>query len=257
MSGMGTLLAYFGHHKCATQWINGIVADACEVIDRERRIFSGPRTFGRDLKAAIPDPGRTFLCYVNADRRFVKRLGPLRGFHIVRDPRDIVVSAYFSHLHTHPDYPSLIEHRERLRSATEEEGLLMEMDQRRHEFRMMLAWDYDRDDMLELRMEDVTADASREVPRILSFLGLGPDDGLDDRTVAEIVERNRFEAKAGRAPGTEDLHSHYRKGVAGDWVEHFTERHVDNFKEHYNELLLKLGYEEKPDWQPAIASHSA
>jgi hypothetical protein len=250
---MRTLLAYFGHHKCATQWINGIVAEVCSITGREQMIHSGPRTFGRDLGAAIPRPEETFLCYVNADRRRVKRLGALRGFHMVRDPRDIVVSAYFSHLYSHPDYPSLVEHRERLRSASKEEGLLLEMDQRIYEFRMMLAWDYDRDDVLELQMEDVTADAPREVPRILSFLGLGADAGLDAETVAAIVDRNRFEVKAGRTPGTEDLHSHYRKGVAGDWVEHFTERHVEYFKERYNDLLLKLGYEDSPDWQPGEA----
>jgi len=128
------------------------------------------------------------------------------------------------------------------------------MDQRVYEFRMMLRWDYGRDDVLELQMEDVTADAQREVPRILSFLGLGPEDGLDAEATAAIVERNRFEAKAGRSPGTEDPHSHYRKGVAGDWVEHFTERHVAYFKDRYNDLLLKLGYEQDPDWNRPLRS---
>jgi hypothetical protein len=245
---MRKLLAYFGHHKCATQWMKAILAEVCTITGRELVVHSGPRTFGGDLGAAIPDPEGTVLCYVNADRHHVDTLGPLRGFHIVRDPRDIVVSAYFSHLYSHPEYLHLAEYREQLRSVSEEEGLLLEIDKRRHEFRMMFEWDYERPDILELRMEDVTVESAPAVSRILSFLGLGADDGLDQATVAAIVERNAFEAKAGRAPGTEDVRSHYRKGVAGDWVEHFTERHVEYFKDHYNDLLLKLGYEDDPDW---------
>jgi hypothetical protein len=52
----------------------------------------------------------------------------------------------------------------------------------------------------------------------------------------------------GRAPGEEDVTSHYRKGVPGDWKLHFGPAHIDYFKQHYNDLLLKLGYEQSPDW---------
>jgi hypothetical protein len=64
-----------------------------------------------------------------------------------------------------------------------------------------------------------------------------------------IVYDNRFETKAnGRRPGNEDVSSHYRKGQAGDWANHFNDEHRRYFKKHFNDLLLKLGYENSPDW---------
>ena len=57
-----------------------------------------------------------------------------------------------------------------------------------------------------------------------------------------------FAKVGGHKPGQENTRSHYRKGVAGDWANHFTPDHCEYFKKHYNEVLLKLGYETSPDW---------
>ena len=64
-----------------------------------------------------------------------------------------------------------------------------------------------------------------------------------------IVHDHRFESQtAGRAAGDEDVKSHYRKGTAGDWRNHFTPEHVAAFKQRHNELLIRLGYETGSDW---------
>ena len=173
------LVAYFGHHKCATQWMRRVVADVCPAIGREQVVFSGVQDFDKDLVAAIHDPGATFLCYQNADARFVRPLGNMRGFHIVRDPRDVVVSAYYSHLYSHNLFGKLGEYREKLQSVPEAEGLMLELENRLHQFRVMLDWNYNDPRILELRMEDVTGDAATYLPQIFDFLGLGPEQGLD------------------------------------------------------------------------------
>jgi hypothetical protein len=246
------LLAYFGHHKCATQWMRRIVTDVCKVIGREPLVIRGWREFRGDLAAAVPSRSSTFLCCMNADMKHLRRLchldNGLRGFHIVRDPRDVVVSAYYSHLYSHTPFEGLAERRARLQSATKKEGLLLELENRKHEFRSMLEWDYDQPNVLELRMEDVTTAAAEEIPRITEFLGLGAADGLTVTRLREIVAAHDFAVLAGRRPGVEDVSSHYRKGVKGDWVNHFDREHVLYFKEHYGELLIKLGYEKDDNW---------
>jgi lipopolysaccharide transport system ATP-binding protein len=64
-----------------------------------------------------------------------------------------------------------------------------------------------------------------------------------------IVHRHRFAAKAGgREPGYVDESSHYRKGVAGDWTNHFTPAVEREFKRRHGHLLIKLGYTESFDW---------
>jgi hypothetical protein len=159
-----------------------------------------------------------------------------------------VVSAYFSHLYSHPLFGKLEEHRERLRSVPIDEGLMLELESRKYQFRMMLEWNYHRPEVLELRMEDVTTNAAEEVPRIMAHLGLGRADGLTRKRLARIVASHDFTALAGRPVGEEDVTSHYRKGVAGDWATHFTSEHIEYFKAHYGELLLLLGYEKSNDW---------
>ena len=248
---MQPLLVYFGHHKCASQWMRRIVTHICKVVGRDPVTVNNWVQF-RDSLDVIRSPGSTFLVCANAEMRQVPCLTEIdpgfRGFHIVRDPRDIVVSAYFSHLYSHKPFEGLAERRERLQAAPKKEGLLLELENRQHEFRAMLDWDYDQPNVLELRMEEATTAAPAEVPRIVDFLGLGKADGLTAKRVGQIVAANEFSVLAGRSPGEEDVQDHYRKGLPGDWVNHFEAEHVAYFKEHYGKLLIKLGYESDDNW---------
>jgi hypothetical protein len=64
-----------------------------------------------------------------------------------------------------------------------------------------------------------------------------------------FVYENRFSKLAGgRKSGEENVKSHYRKGTSGDWKNHFTESHKAYFKQHYNDLLITLGYETDDRW---------
>jgi Sulfotransferase domain len=258
----GKLVAYFGHHKCATQWMKGLVRGIGAVVGRTVHRYSHARGFGYDL-SAIPEPASTIICYTNADFHHVAGVDNLRGWHMVRDPRDIVVSSYFSYLHSHPaqvyggkddasrqrSLRGLPQHRETLRAVTQSEGLMLELQRRGTQFRVMAEWDYDQENVLELRMEDVIEDAVAALRDITSFVGLYGVNGLDDLRLTEIVEANSFSVYAGgRAPGEEDPTSHYRKGVPGDWKLHFGPEHIDYFKQHYNDLLVQLGYEASVGW---------
>ena len=42
--------------------------------------------------------------------------------------------------------------------------------------------------------------------------------------------------------------STFRKGVIGDWRNHFTEEHKQAFKEQAGAELVRLGYEDDLDW---------
>ena len=245
-----TVLAYFGHHKCATVWIRNIMTAVCNNLSLKIENVDSPGQFGNDLETFIDSNQIDFLIFANADIDFVKELKDFKGFHVVRDPRDLAVSSYFSHLHSHPTdvWPALERHREKLKSVSKEEGLFMDMEFIRHDvFLRMLRWDYSIPNVLELKMEDLTTQSFEKYYEILKFLDLIPK--ISTRKLDKIIHNNRFSVMAGgRKPGEENVHHHFRKGVAGDWINHFTDDHKKYFKDKYNDLLVRLGYEKDENW---------
>jgi Sulfotransferase domain len=295
--------AYFGHHKCASTWIYQIVQRVCReigvhhysVIDELTPTAHGSlashstrdrgteRAKGKverpKLRERVEEGGGEFVSCITADRDQLESLRPERAFHVIRDPRDMIVSGYFSHRNSHPTngLPHIAAHRESLQSVPKEEGLLLEMDFASRVLLDLGEWDYDRPEVLELRMEDLAArpyEGFIEVFRHLELLSEDePTAGRDlaatclRRSLNRLSSRRplrrlrrpmpataeillgavyglRFEAATkGRRAGVEDTASHYRKGVAGDWVNHFTQVHVDAFDERFGGLLERLGYE--------------
>jgi hypothetical protein len=277
--------AFYGHHKCATMTINTIVIAACRRLGLRFDAIFDEFEVEHDLRAFTTAQSTDFLSYGNADIELVRQLPRHRGFHIIRDPRDIVVSAYFSHLHSHSTekWQELGPHREKLRGLSQDEGLSEEIRFRSRSFRHMLTWDYNQDHILEVRFEDFIRSSYETLISVFLFLGLLHVDsyGVTDRMTGiyrelaahanktfgwywpgrigggklnapellTIAWRNSFQKRSkGRKTGEENEKSHYRKGKAGDWSTYFTEKHKQEFKSLYPDLVPKLGYHPDDSW---------
>ncbi len=97
----------------------------------------------------------------------------------------------------------------------------------------------------EVRYEDLLEHPHEEVKRLFEFLGAD----TSEKVVEHCVSSASFEKLSqGRERGQEDVTSFYRKGVAGDWKNLFTEREKEIYKEEAGELLIRLGYEKNYDW---------
>src|SRR5829696_729703 len=97
----------------------------------------------------------------------------------------------------------------------------------------------------EVRYEDLLERPNEEVGRLARFLGAD----TSEKAVQQAVGSASFERLSkGREQGQEDTSSFYRKGVAGDWNNYFTERDKEIYKEEAGELLIRLGYERDLDW---------
>ena len=68
------------------------------------------------------------------------------------------------------------------------------------------------------------------------------------KDLEEKILRVRFKQITGRERGKEDVRNHFRKGIAGDWKNHFTPRIKERFKDLYGEKLIRAGYEKNNDW---------
>ncbi len=252
-----SLLTYFGHHKCATTWIGDILSQVCKIIGLEFVNVNNPSMFDHDLYSFVLKNNIDFLAYINADLKHVKELDNIKGFHVIRDPRDIIISAYFSHLNSHSTvgWPALLAHRERLINTSKDQGIFLEMEFNRNVFENLYDWNYSQPNVLEIKMEDLIQETSNSFVKVFEFLELMEESTQKNRKkipvreLQAVIFNNRFSIKAnGRNTGSEDVKSHYRIGIAGDWINHFNSEHKEYFKKNYHYLLLKLKYEENVDW---------
>jgi len=244
------LIICFGRHRCASTWLAEILIDVSRDLGLQFGYVHNEESFGGDIGRHVQEKGIGLLVFANAQRSYLTTLPPYRGFHVIRDPRDQLVSAYFSHRDSHVLQPWLEEQRAALRAVDHDAGLHLEMDFFIMEFILgqLRDWDFNNPRILELRFEEVTLQPERALRGAFEFVGLF-ERGLSTERFQSIVQQHAFEAKSGgRIRGQIDEKSHYRRGVAGDWRNHFTAEHVEHFKRKYNDLLLGLGYETKEDW---------
>ncbi len=236
------MYVFFGHHKAASTWIFNLCRSICDQLGLSYE--ANP-----DLNQES-DPKADFIVFGNASIHHVDHLNDFRGFHVIRDPRDIVISAYFSHKISHPIEGEewLIEAREILNSIDQEQGLRFSIAWRKEQFTRMGTWEFDHENIYESRFEIITTWPEVEFKKIFEFMGLFPDP-LTPELLTEILEAHSFELlSGGREKGIEDVESHYRKGTPGDWKNYLHGTNKEFFKELYGQFLIDLGYEEDMNW---------
>jgi hypothetical protein len=92
----------------------------------------------------------------------------------------------------------------------------------------------------EVRYEDLLERPVEEIRRLIEFLGAADSSA---EVARRCTEKAGFERHTSRKRGQEDSSSRYRKGVAGDWRNVFTEEDQRTFMECAGDLLVELGYE--------------
>ncbi|MEK7408684.1 MAG: Wzt carbohydrate-binding domain-containing protein, partial [Acidobacteriota bacterium] len=169
-----------------------------------------------------------------------------RWFVVIRDLRDTLVSAYFSFKVSHPLLEdNLAALRLKLQELDQEAGLLHLMDHFLPSCAsIQLSWLEAGEPLLkyeDLLVNDVDLLEQTLIDRCRLAVGR--------ERLREAVLASRFEAMTGgRARGREDVTAHERKGVAGDWRNHFTGKLKDAFKARYGGLLVATGYEHDLAW---------
>lgn len=230
------------HWKAGSQWIRGILEDLFGAAAED------PTADATHVFRSPPEAGKVYPCLYLCKHEFECLNRPLgtRHFVVIRDLRDTLVSGYFSVRYSHVLESTAMErHRLALNNMTQEAGMLYLF----HSFLSRVA--FIQESWLDgntrcHRLEDFMANPLEELSGLFeNHLAIPIELGQ----IAELVERHRFEKlSGGRHAGEEDLGSHYRKGVQGDWRRHFTPRLKDRFKEAYNDLLVRGGYERDDSW---------
>jgi Wzt C-terminal domain len=169
-----------------------------------------------------------------------------RRFVIIRDLRDTLISSYFSFKISHPVLePGLAKLRGVLNSLTFDDGLIYLMDGvLSNDAKIQLSWLESGERLIRYK-DLLEQDLEILEPLLIDECRLP----VSHERLREAVVANRFENLAnGRKRGEEDVKAHERKGVYGDWRNHFNERVKAAFKARYGGLLVATGYERNLDW---------
>jgi lipopolysaccharide transport system ATP-binding protein len=230
------------HHKAGSQWINRIF----HALTYERMVMpevENVQFLGKPIVQGAVYP-TVYVTREQFDSVAVPK--DSRRFVVVRDIRDTLVSLYFSLRYTHPVLHERIQNRRSaLAELSPEDGLVYLIEtQLTGIAQFQWSWANAREELI--RYEDLLERDEEILARVLlRKCRLGVDPGR----FHEVVAANRFEARTGgRKPGQEDLGSHERKGVAGDWRNHFTEKVTKAFKRLYGSVLIATGYEKDFNW---------
>jgi len=230
------------HWKAGSQWLRVILKD-----------LYGPATvppenFETQLLSRPILSGKIYVCAYLSKQEFdsLSTPGRCRRIVLIRDLRDTLISAYFSISQSHVvDTPLVEKWRTVLSRLNQEDGMIYLLElwlpfcgniQR--------SW-FESGERV-FRLEDCMANASDTLAQMFGDCWGLP---VERQRMEDVTARHSFEKlSGGREPGQEDVKSHYRKGVHGDWRNHFTPAITRRFKALYGDLLVVGGYEKDASW---------
>ena len=121
-------LVFYGHHKAATSWLSGNFVNLARDAGWQSCGLNQLH-FGEEERARVQEceaSGRsTFYLATNSCWEDRECFPNSKGIHLIRDPKDMIISAYYSHRDTHPLFPGLAEERAKLQEASFEDGLVI------------------------------------------------------------------------------------------------------------------------------------
>lgn len=232
--------------KTASQWVKAVFSDP--IVYRWSGLLPYvPRYYGWSFGQPVP-PGRTATPLFISHKRFAEIPKPekYRAFFVLRDPRDMIVSNYFSTRNSHAPMGDIPEQRRILREKPFKEGLIHVIEHLagKGTFKTLRTWvkAADADTVQLFRYEDLTGERqAEEMTRLMRHCGIPvPPDEL-----ATLLDRYSFARMSGaKKPG--DALNHYRKGKAGDWRNHFDDDVYEAFVAKTGNLVDLLGYPTHP-----------
>jgi hypothetical protein len=246
------------HHKTGTIWMQQVFKALSGTLDLPK--FS---MWKRAVKR-IPETGR--VLGTNWDSAFpadLMRRDDVLFVHIIRDPRDVLLSGARYHetapatkedwLHEpRAEFDGLTYQQKLLDIADPEDRLLFEMAHKHAEtLQQMLNWDYTNPNSIEWRYENLIADTDCTMFRdALTRFGLTPDQV--EKGVRAFWDNSLFGGMADPAQRKDVVAGHVSSGAARQWPTKLPHRVARAYLDRFGDDLIALGYETDKNWLGAL-----
>ena len=247
--GMTECFFVFGLHKCGSSLMNAIFVELCtylkvpaiaipEIMFNEG-ILSSVWQECDSLNSLIAD-GDCFRGFRDFPIFLARNpfLEVRKKILLVRDPRDAIVSSYYSFIHSHtvPISGSLrdriIDDRLQFSDMTIEDFALKQVDTVRNSFNLYHQA-LTRNHLLKIyRYEDIIFEKFNWIVDMLAFLEIS----LDHHLIKEIVEKHDI------VPVSEDKSNHIRKVTPGDHLEKLSPECIVQLNISLADILERYSY---------------
>lgn len=250
----GKVRAHCGYHKCLTVYSKRISRKTSFVANPFSKQF---RHFFHRLDEFYYDCNQHSISSVSGHCLDLERFDDIKAVHVIRDPRDLLVSGYFYHKRAAEDWceylnsnnndwkivnasvpdgiPANISFGEYLNQETTETGLISEFEFRRLHFEAMLKWPVNDARVLTVKYEDILGNEPEVFRKIYDFY-----EFPFHVKQAAVFFANRYSSKSKFRKS-----SHIRNSQHGQWKELFSNDLNDRFVELYGDLLDKYDYPRK------------
>lgn len=223
------------HHKILTVFFGRVF-----------RIFSTGsfRSISRGRGASVNYTADIIIDH-HSDFAMERIRGGVRGIHVRRDPRDLIVSSAFYHQKSNESWLHIPvaafggqTYQERIKSLSSfEDTLLFEIDYSAGEdVQSLLKWNYNNNNSIfsELKYEDLVSENGDEV-----FSSTISTWDISNRDKKLLVGLFRYFSVGN--PGFKGVR-HARNPEAGQWRRHFTPAVERRFAEVFPDAVARLGY---------------
>lgn len=173
-----------------------------------------------------------------------------RAVVVLRDPRDMVVSWMYSQCYSHEPNQMIDIWRNLMLSIPLKARMAIAVLRFDIWTSAYVSWAEmpNHENVYVTSYEAIVKNQETEFSKIVRFLGWNA--ARED--ILSIISEFSFFNRSGRKPGDMNPASHYRKGVSGDWKNHFDQKTGKFFESLYPGLLRKLGYEVDDKWYQGL-----
>ena len=253
----------FGYHKCGTKLLGKVFLQLSLKYGWEFVSIAG---------SVDKTPNADIVFFLHSQIDYNKLPKKYIGIHMVRDPRDIIISGYLYHKRTaekwcvnknfqtekpivYPQIPNSQMYRteqwkqdyikslegqsyqEKINALNVEDAIIFEMNHYgKWTIEDMLKWDFEKVNCLELKFEDVMANYDEEMMKIFNHCNLSETQIKVAKAYADKEDMNKMSKK------DIDKNPHISSVKTKKWERYFSENHKIYFDRHFSEVIKKYKY---------------